>query len=348
MEIVWSWKPRPCFTRQPEQPPGAASASPYLQGRESIVSHSFVGIDVAKDHMDVHIYPEGTSFSCPNTPEALSALGERLEALHPEAVVMEATGGYEAAIASELAARSLPVAVVNPRKPRDFARSLGLLAKTDRIDAFVLARFAEAVRPDVRALPDAEAQQLRDLAMRRRQLVEMRTAESNRLHRAGSPAIRRSIEQILKALDRQIERTDEDMHQRVRQSPLWRAKDDLLRSVPGVGPTTATCLIAALPELGSVNRRQIASLAGVAPFNRDSGLYRGQRTIAGGRPHVRQALYMATLVATRWNPAIRRFYQHLLSEGKKKKEALTACMRKLLVILNSILKSRRPWSLQSA
>ncbi len=314
-----------------------------MQGRENIVKHSFIGIDVSKDRLDVHVHPSGESFSCPNVAKGFKKLGLRLKKLQPAAVVLEATGGYEIRAAYFLYDAGLPVSIVNPRNPRNFARSMGLLAKTDRIDASVLARFAEAVRPKLRPLPGKEAQLLHELVARRCQLIEMRTAETNRLHQARDKRIERSIKQIIKALDKQISNTDEEMKRRIQETPIWRVKDDLLQSVPGIGPATATCLIAALPELGELNRREVANLVGVAPINRDSGRYRGRRMTGGGRPQVRKALYMATLVATRHNRVIRRFYQRLLTNGKKKKEALTACMRKLIVILNAMLKSNTPW-----
>lgn len=304
----------------------------------------FVGIDVSKDRLDVHLRPSGKTFSCANDVTGFQELSKRLKPHCPVAVVLEASGGYEEAAASHLAAKGLAVAVVNPRQPRDFARSLGRLAKTDRIDAAVLAHFAEVVREQLRPLPAQETRALRDLAARRRQLVEMRTAENNRLCKTHTARVRRSIEAIIGALNQQLDDTDCEMRQRIRSSTAWQAKDDLLQSVKGVGPVTSMQLIAALPELGTANRREIAALVGVAPMNRDSGPQRGRRTIAGGRPAVRQALYMATLVAVRWNPVIHRFYQRLIKKGKKKKEALTASMRKLLLILNAILKTRRPWN----
>lgn len=303
-----------------------------------------VGIDVAKDDIDVRVLPSRDAVRLPRTSAGLAQLVERLKPLRPQRIVLEATGGYEALVASALGAAGLPVVVINARQARDFAKSLGRLAKTDRIDAEVLARFAEAVQPEIRPLPTAEAQALREVMTRRQQLVGMRTAESNRLSRVRSPRVRRSLEAILKALDRQIRALDDDLRQRIRKSPVWREKDDLLRSVPGVGPTTSACLVATLPELGALNRQEVAALVGVAPINRDSGRFRGNRETWGGRPQPRRALYMATLVAVRHNPVIRAFYQRLLREGKKKKVALVACMRKLLVTLNSMLKKNQPWS----
>jgi transposase len=307
----------------------------------------FVGIDVAKDHLDVHVLPTGEAFCCPADSAGVTSLVVRLQAVRPALIVLEATGGYEGLIAAELAAADLPVAVVNPRQVRDFARALGRLAKTDRIDAEVLACFAEKVRPRFQTPPSEEEQQLKVLVARRQQLVAMRTAELNRRALAGG-RVRRSIDAVLKMLGRQIENLEHDIDGAIRRSPVWREKDDLLRSVPGVGPGTSRTLLAALPELGTLSRRRIASLVGLAPFNRDSGLLRGRRTIWGGRADVRTALYMPTLTAIRINPVLRAFYQRLRAAGKTAKMALTACMRKLLVTLNAILRSQCPWQPQHA
>jgi transposase len=250
-------------------------------------------------------------------------------------------------LVAELAARQLPIVVVNPRQVRDFAKAIGVLAKTDQVDAQVLARFAQAVRPAVRALPSAETAELAALLARRRQIVEMIGAESNRL--AGASArIAKDIRQHIVWLRKRLRDTDEDLGQLIRRSPLWQHKSDLLSSVPGVGAVTTTTMLAQLPELGSLNRRAISGLVGVCPYSRDSGTLRGRRCIWGGRANVRAALYMATLVATRHNPVIRAYYQKLLSAGKMKKVALVACMRKLLVILNAIIKHNQPWRYDSA
>jgi transposase len=246
-------------------------------------------------------------------------------------------------VAAALAAAGVPVAVVNPRQVRDFAKATGTLAKTDRIDAEILARFAQAIRPPVRPLPDAQTQELQALTARRRQLVEMITAESNRLHSSRSPAVQTGIRAHVDWLRDQVGDVDQDLDRAVKASPIWHVKDNLLQSVPGVGRVLARTLLTELPELGQLNRKQIAALVGVAPLNRDSGTLRGQRKVWGGRAQVRAVLYMNALVATRHNPVIRRYYQRLLAHGKPKKVALTACMRKLLVILNVIIRDGSPW-----
>jgi len=266
----------------------------------------------------------------------------RLDQLRPALVVLEATGGMELPLVGALAAAGLPVVVINPRQAREFAKATGRLAKTDAIDAQVLAHFAEAVRPRLRPLADAAAQELSALMTRRRQLIEMLTAERNRL-RTAAPAVRPDIQEHIRWLERRLADLDGDLSQTIRSSDIWREKDDLLQSAPGVGPVVSTTLLADLPELGALNRKEIAALVGVAPLNRDSGTLRGRRTVWGGRSKVRSALYMATLVATQRNPVIRIFYQRLLSAGKPKKVALTACMRKLLTILNAMIRSRTPW-----
>lgn len=302
-----------------------------------------VGIDVAKDQLDV-ADDSGEAWSVSNDPVGIAELLKRLT--DAELIVLEATGGYESAAAGALAAQGLPVAVVNPRQVRDFARATGELAKTDTIDARVLALFAERIRPEPRPLPDDTHGELVDLVARRRQLVEMLGAESNRLRLTRRGPVQKGIKAHVAWLEKQIKLLDQDLDRLIRQSPLWRAKDDLLQGVPGIGPTTARTLLAELPELGRLNHKEIAALVGVAPFNRDSGQLRGRRIIWGGRASVRSTLYMATLTATRYNPAIRAFYQRLRSRGKPAKLALTACMRKLLVILNAIVRSNQPWDAQ--
>jgi transposase len=304
---------------------------------------SFVGIDVSKHQLDVAVRPRGETWTVAHDEAGLGALVARLCALAPTLIVLEATGGWEVALAGALAAATLPVAVVNPRQVRDFARSTGTLAKTDRLDAQMLAQFAEAVRPEPRPLPDAQAQELTALLQRRRQLVEMLTAEKNRLPLA-SRRIRPQLQAHIEWLHKQIAQFDEDLRQLIRSSPLWREKDDLLRSAPGVGPVLATTLLAALPELGQLTRQQIAALVGVAPLNRDSGTLRGRRTVWGGRAQVRAVLYMSTVVAVRHNPVLIAFYQRLRAAGKAPKLALTACMRKLLTILNAMLKHHSRWA----
>ena len=303
----------------------------------------FVGIDVSKRQLDVAVRPAGEPWTVPYDEGGLAALVARLQGLGPTLIVLEATGGLDGALAGALAAAALPVVVVNPRQVRDFARATGTLAKTDRLDAQILAQFAEAVRPTPRLLPDAQAQELAGLLQRRRQLVDMLTAERNRL--AIAPRrVRPQIQAHIEWLHQQLRQFDDDLRTLIRTSPLWRATDDLLRSTPGVGPVLATTLVAALPELGTLTRQQIAALVGVAPLNRDSGTLRGRRTIWGGRAHVRAVLYMGTLVATRHNPVIAAFYQRLRAAGKIPKVALTACMRKLLTILNAMLKHRTRWA----
>jgi transposase len=273
----------------------------------------------------------------------MAEIVSRLVPLSPALVVLEATGGLEMTVAGVLAAAGLPVAIVNPRQVRHFAQATGQLAKTDRLDAALLARFAEAVKPEPRPLPDAQAQLLSALLTRRRQLVEMKVAEESRLSRA-SPAVRKGIGEHIDWIREQLQGLDDDLQRLVRESPLWREKEDLLRGVPGVGPVLCATLLAELPELGRLGRKQVAALAGVAPFNRDSGTLRGKRTVWGGRSSVRSVLYMAAVSAARYNPVIKAFYQRLLSAGKAKKVALTACMHKLLLILNAILKTSTPWS----
>jgi len=305
-------------------------------------SNVYVGIDVAKERLDVAQRPSLEGWRVANDERGIAELVARLVQLKPALVVLEATGGMELPLVGALAAAGLPVVVINPRQAREFARATGRLAKTDAIDAQVLAQFAEAVRPQLRPLPDAAAQELSALMTRRRQLIEMLTAEKNRL-RAAARAVRPDIQEHIHWLERRLADLDGDLSQTIRSSDIWREKDDLLQSAPGVGPVVSTTLLADLPELGALNRKEIAALVGVAPLNRDSGTLRGRRTVWGGRSKVRSALYMATLVATQRNPVIRTFYQRLLSAGKPKKVALTACMRKLLTILNAILRSRTPW-----
>ena len=303
----------------------------------------FVGIDVSKDCLDVAVRPTGEAWQLPHNSRGINDLVERLGELAPQLVVLEATGGMEMALAGELAASQLAIAVVNPRHVRDFARAAGKLAKTDALDAQVLAHFAEAMRPASRPLPDDASQELRALMARRRQLVEMITAEKNRL-RTAAPRIRPKVQEHIRWLEESLVDLDRDMGDFMRSSPMWRDKDQLLRSTPGVGPVLSMTLLSDLPELGALNRGEIAALVGVAPFNRDSGALRGKRTVWGGRRQVRAALYMAALVATRYNPVLRDFYQRLCEAGKPKKVALTACMRKLLTILNVMVKHNRHWN----
>jgi transposase len=305
----------------------------------------FVGIDVSKDRLDICVRPSEEAFGVARDSEGLERLVERLRAISPALVALEATGGYETVVAGALAAAHLPLAVVNPRQIRDFARSTGKLAKTDRLDAAAIAHFAEAIRPPARRVADEEAQALGELVARRRQVIEMIVAEKNRRRLAGQPRVLKAIDRHIDLLQAELSELDRDIDGAIRKSPAWQADADLLASVPGVGKATLRTLIAELPELGRLDRRKIAALVGVAPINRDSGAQRGRKTIAGGRAPVRPALYMAALVASRANPIIAAHYQKLRSSGKAAKQALTACIRKLLVILNAILRDRKPWSL---
>jgi len=306
------------------------------------MSQNFVGVDVSKDRLDVALCPEPSFWSVPNDEAGIQVLVKRLLALQPTRIVLEATGGYEVPALSALGAAGLPVVAVNPRQTRDFAKAAGLLAKTDRIDATALARFAEAMKPEIRPLPDAAAQKLGALIARRRQLIQMLTAEKNR-RQIAAKSVLKEIDRHVAWLEEALRRIDEDLRNTIRNSPAWREKDDLLQSATGIGPKTSAVLIAELPELGQLSRHEIAKLAGVAPMNRDSGRYRGERHIQGGRAMVRSALYMATLTAIRRNPVIAAFYRRLRDDGKKFKVALTACMRKLLVRLNAMLRDRVPW-----
>ncbi len=307
----------------------------------------FVGIDVAKESSVVAIMPQGERFTVRHDPAALAALATRLQRRHPERIVLEATGGYHTVVAAALAAVQLPVIVVNPRQARDFARSTGQLAKTDGIDAVVLAAFAKAVELKVRPLPDAQARALQAVVSRRRQLVEMLSAERVRLLQAD-PVVAASLRTVIRVLEQALSDVDDDLQTRIQQSPVWRETQDLLKSVPGLGDVTSASLLALLPELGQLSTKAIAKLVGVAPLNRDSGRRQGRRTVWGGRAPVRAVLFMATLVASRWNPVIKAFYQRLLAAGKPKKLALTACMHKLLTILNAILRHHAPWNAEYA
>jgi transposase len=301
----------------------------------------YVGIDVAKATLDV-CTSHGEVWQVPNADRDMDALCTRLSELQPELIVVEATGSYELRAAAALGAAGLPVAVVNPRQVRSYARSIGQLAKTDRIDARVLARFAEAVHPEVRPLPDDDTRALDALVTRRRQLIGMLTAEQARL--ATAPVVtRKQIKAHIGWLHRQQAQLDGDIDGTVRRSPLFRAKDDLLQSVPGVGNATSRTLLALLPELGTLDEKQIAALVGVAPFNQDSGTLRGRRRVWGGRARVRTALYMAALVGSRHNPTLKALYSRLRLAGKPAKVALVACMRKLIIILNAIMRDGRPW-----
>lgn len=311
------------------------------------MTNVYVGIDVSKAQLDVASTAGERVASFENNPEGHAQLIEHLRAItNLQRVVLEATGGCEHAAVAAMLAAGLPVIVVNPRQVRDFARATGKLAKTDRIDAQIIAHFAQAVDPEPRALPDENTRLLQEKIARRGQLLQMRTAEQNRLKQALGPEVKRSIQTLIDTLEKQLQGLDDDLGRMIRESPAWREKEDLLKSVPGIGDQTARQLIINLPELGRCTRQQIAALVGVAPFNRDSGQQRGRRAIAGGRAEVRATLYMAALVATRHNPTIRRHYQKLLAAGKRKKVALVACLRKLLTMLNAILREAKPWKHQ--
>jgi transposase len=309
---------------------------------EEIMSE-FIGIDVSKSRLDVAAHASAAGFAVENTEAGLVQLCQRLSALEPELVVMEASGGYERLSVATLASAGFNVALVNARQVRAFAQATGVLAKTDRVDARVLAHFAAAVRPPVRALPDAQQQALGELLARRRQLVGMLVMEKNRLAQARDGRVRRDITSLITILKKRVAGCDDDLQQLIQASPLWRAHEDLLRSFNGIGPVSARTLLADLPELGALNRKQIASLVGLAPIARESGSWRGRRSVFGGRGQVRAALYMATLAAIRSNAAIRAFYQRLRQAGKPPKVALVACMRKVLTILNAMVRTQTHW-----
>ena len=302
----------------------------------------FVGIDVSKEFLDVHCRPTAEALRVGNDEVGIAGLVERFRREKPALVVVEATGGYESPLSAALGLAGVAIAVVNPRQVRDFAKAVGRLAKTDAIDAAILARFAEVVRPEPRALSDEQSRVLEALIARRRQLVEMLTAERNRLARSAA-AVRANIQASVNWLRRQLADIDKDLGDAIKRSPLWRAKDDLLRSVPGVGHVTSRTLLADLPELGTLNHKQLAALVGVAPMNCDSGTMRGQRRTWGGRAPVRSALYMAALVGARKNPVLRAMYLRLIERGKKPKIALIACAHKLLTILNAMIRANAPW-----
>lgn len=309
-----------------------------MRGEEKTV----VGIDVSKRTLEVAVRPAAIRWEAENEEKGIEGLVVRLQKLKPDLVVLEATGGLQMPMVAACAAAGLPVVVVNPRQVRDFAKATGRLAKTDGIDAEVLAHFGEAVKPPIRPLPDSETQELGDLLTRRRQLVEMLTAEKNRVHTARKK-VRKDIQAHITWLEKRIKEVDTDLSKRVKQSPVWRQKDKILQSVPGVGPVLSLTLLAGLPELGTLNRREVAALVGVAPLNRDSGQHQGARSVWGGRGNVRRVLYMSTMAAIRWNPIIRAFYERLMQAGKKHKVAATACARKLLTILNAMIKTNTAW-----
>ncbi len=303
---------------------------------------AYVGIDVSKDNLDLAAQSHHEIRRFANTATGISNIIRHVMKLGPILVVMEATGGYEISLAAALGEAGIPTAVVNPRQVRDYARSTGKLAKTDAIDARILAEFAAAVHPEPRPLADSQTLELRAILARRVEINEMITAEKNRLHHAGGP-LRDHIRAHIAWLEKALADMDSELKRFIEESPLWREKDNLLRSVPGIGPVLASTLVASLPELGTLDRKRIASLVGVAPFNRDSGKMRGKRSCWGGRANVRAALYMATLVATRHNPVIMAFYERLCAAGKSKKAAIVACMRKLLTIVNAMIKHHTTW-----
>ena len=303
----------------------------------------YAGIDISKAHLDVALRPSGKNWQVGNTSQAIEALAGRLLAAKARLVVMEATGGLEMPVAALLSTAGLAVAVVNPRQVRDFAKALGRLAKSDRIDADVLAEFGERIRPEVRPLADEQSQELQALVARRSQLQQMRTMERNRLSAVRTGKVQANIHAHITWIERQLADLDNDIERTIKASPVWREADDLLQSVPGIGPVASSMLLACLPERGTISRGAIAALVGVAPFNRDSGTLRGKRATWGGRGAVRAVLYMGALVGTRHNPVLRRMYARLVAKGKPKKVALVACMRKLLSILNVIMRTKTPW-----
>ena len=307
----------------------------------------FVGIDVSKEKLDVAVRPSGELMSFSNDEDGISVMADFIKPFSPLLIVFEATGGLETASVGMLAAKGLPVVVINPRQVRDFAKATGRLAKTDAIDAHVIARFGEAVRPEVRPLKDEETKRLAALITRRRQIVEMITAEKNRLSRT-TPWTLKDIQNHVAWLEKCLKKADKNLNDLLRKSPVWREKSDILQSTPGVGPVLSMTLLSNLPELGTLNRKQIAALVGVAPLNRDSGSFRGKRMIWGGRASIRSVLYMSVTCAIRFNPVIKKFYQRLRDAGKLHKVAMTACMRKLLVILNTMIKNRTCWGTVNA
>lgn len=304
-----------------------------------------VGIDVSKATLDVHLLPEGRRLHFTNDPQGWQGLIRALACSSVQCLALEATGGYELALAVELDRAGLPVSIVNPRWVRDFARSVGALAKTDRLDAALIARYAQQVQPKPRGVPDALRRRLQMLVARRRQVVALHTAEANRLERAaGQAELRRLIQPILRLLEKQLQQIDRLLEKAIQDHPLWQHKVEQIDAVPGIGRQTAVLLATRLPELGPMNRQEVAALVGVAPINRDSGQYRGQRMIAGGRSDLRSGLYMPMLSAVRHNPVLQSHYQHLLASGKRKRVAVIACMRKLLVILNTMIKNNQSWN----
>lgn len=308
----------------------------------------FVGIDVSKNVLDVHVRPDATARQFPNTSEGIAVLCDWLRSLDVTLVVLEASGGYENEVLTTLSLGALPVCLINPKRVRDFAKARGQLAKTDTIDAAVLADFADTFRPPIRPLPDAEAQKLQALLTRRTQLVIMRTMEKNRLAVLTDNRVRRSVQNVIRTLDREIRQADKDLTSAIRVCPVWAAKDELLQSIPGIGPNVSRTLLIEMPELGTLRREQITALAGVAPINRESGQYRGKRMIAGGRSSVRSMLYLAGHAAKSGNATLRAFAERLKAAGKAPKVIRIALARKLLIIANAVLRDNRAWMLKTA
>lgn len=311
-------------------------------------SQPFIGIDVCKELLEVAVHERDYQFRCPNKPTAFTSLIGELIALRPALIVLEATGGWETRVTAALHAAGLPVVIINPRQVRDFAKAVGQLAKTDRLDARILAHFAAAVKPPLRPLKSQNEAELDALSGRRRQLIEMLTAEKNRYGSAATDTVSDEIKEHIDWLEERIDELDQQLQGLLKCSPVWRTKDKILKSVPGIGPVVSVSMLAELPELGTLNRHQISKLVGVAPLNRDSGPLRGTRHIYGGRARVRSMLYMAALSATRFNPVIKEFYLRLLAKHKPFKVAITACMRKLLVIINVMLRDSVPWKFEQA
>lgn len=306
-----------------------------------------IGIDVAKEKLDIASRPEKESWTIANREEKFSSLVDKFVKISPDLIVLEATGGLEIPVASALGAAGLPVVIINPRQIRDFAKATGKLAKTDRIDADIIAHFGESIKPEIRPLKDEQTQELAEILTRRRQLVDMMTAEKNRLPTVRTK-IKKDIEKHIKWLEKRIKDCEGDLEKRIKHSPIWRKQDEIVKSVPGVGPVLSLALLTGLPELGKLENRKISALVGVAPFNRDSGKYKGTRAIWGGRANVRSVLYMATLVAVRFNPVIKQFHDRLINAGKKPKVAIVASMRKLIIILNAMVKNGTTWQNFSA
>ena len=329
------------LSSKPVQLPG--SNNPYLQDRDNMSQDSVMGIDVGGQFLDLHVLPQNQAARLPNDPQGIRDICQLAKDLNVSLIVMEATGGIERPLALECGLHQLPTAVMNPRQIRDFARSTGRLAKTDAIDAHIIARFAFTIRPDARPLPDPQAAHLKALLARRKQLIDMRTAESLRLKRTLDPLLP-SLHKHIQFLSQELDDLDREIDDLINSNILWKDKLLLLRNVPGVGPVSSFTLVGALPELGSLNRRQIAALVGVAPLNRDSGRHRGRRSIWGGRANIRSALYMATMSARVHNPPIKAFYEQLVAAGKPGKVALVASMRKLLTMLNAMIRDGASWN----